>query len=381
MTELLPEKTLFKPKIIHLTSVHPPFDTRIFHKECKTLARAGYDVTLIAQHTRHEVIDGIKIIPLPKPNNRLQRIFSITWKAFKLSRNENAAIYHFHDPELIPIGILLKIFTKGKVIYDVHEDIPAQILTKNWIPAHLRRLIAIIFSLIEKIIVKKNDAIVATTEGIADNYKSIHPVVIHNYPDLAMLPAPSTNIRDKNKNGIIYVGGISKIRGAVEMIKALEKTNESLDAHLHLIGNFDSIDLEHTLQTLEGYKYVVYSQSLPWAEAWKKAEGMKAGLVLYHPVPNHIKTLPNKIFEYMMIGLPVIAASNPLLKDIIEKEQCGLVVDPLDVTAISRAIEFILTHPENARIMGENGHRAIINNYNWEKEGEKLLSLYQQILM
>jgi glycosyltransferase involved in cell wall biosynthesis len=144
--------------------------------------------------------------------------------------------------------LLLKLFTKGKVIYDIHEDIPAQILTKPWIPVCLRKLISTIFSGIEKLIVNNFDAIVTTTEGIANNYKSIQPIVIHNYPDLAMLPVSSTNFKDKYKNGIIYIGGISKIRGAVEMVKALEIMNPSLDARLHLIGNFDSPVLECTLQ-------------------------------------------------------------------------------------------------------------------------------------
>ena len=138
-------------KVCVLTTVHPPFDTRIFYKQARTLARAGYKVVLIAQHNRDEMVDGVKIVALPKPRNRFARIFGLTWRAFHLALRERAEIYHFHDPELLPIGVLLKIFTRAKVIYDVHEDVPEQILTKHWIPCLLRRPLAGVFNAFEKL--------------------------------------------------------------------------------------------------------------------------------------------------------------------------------------------------------------------------------------
>ena len=102
-------------KICILTTVHPPFDIRIFHKEAKSLVKFGYDVTLIAQNNRNEVVDRIKIIALPKPKNRSMRILGLTWRVFYLALRQHADIYHFHDTELMPIGILLKL--KGKKLY------------------------------------------------------------------------------------------------------------------------------------------------------------------------------------------------------------------------------------------------------------------------
>ena len=109
-------------KVCILTSVHTPFDTRIFHKQAKSLLKAGYDVTLIAQHDRDELVGGIRIIALPKPKNRLRRMLG-TWRVCKLAFKQKAEIYHLHDPELLQIGLLSKILGK-KVIYDVYEEYP-----------------------------------------------------------------------------------------------------------------------------------------------------------------------------------------------------------------------------------------------------------------
>ena len=103
-----------------LTTVHPPFDTRVFHKQARTLARAGYDVTLIAKHKCDEMIDGIMVLALPSSRNRLARIFGLTWRAFRLALRQRADVYHFHDPERLLLGVLLKLLTEAKVIYDVH---------------------------------------------------------------------------------------------------------------------------------------------------------------------------------------------------------------------------------------------------------------------
>lgn len=367
-------------RITHITTVHQRSDTRIFQRECRTLAKSGFQVALIAQHDRNEMVDGVCILGLPRPKNRLNRIFGLTRRAFQLAFKEDSEIYHFHDPELLIVGLLLKLFTKGRVIYDVHEDIPQQILSKHWIPAYFRSPIAMIFNIVEKLAARFLDGIVVATESIATKFARFDPVVIHNYPDLHMLPTQSQTNPLEKEDVLIYIGGISEIRGAFEMVRAFEYLDPYPEARLELIGRFEPENLEKRIHNLPGYKNVRFLGWLSWEKAWQRAQDSIAGIVLFHPVPNHIRSLPNKLFEYMATGLPIIASNFPLWKDIIETNHCGLTVDPLNPKEISRAIEYLILHPDEARLMGERGRRAVVERYNWEKEGEKLLSLYGELL-
>jgi len=367
-------------RIVHLTTVHPPFDTRIFHKEAKTLAKAGYDVALVAQHDRDQVVDGVRIIALPKPKNRFMRIFGLTWRTFRLAVNDHADIYHFHDPELLPVGVLLKLFTKGKVIYDVHEDVPAQILTKHWIPAILRRPIAWLFERWEKLAAWFFDAVVVATEGIAERFSKHNPIVIHNYPNLEMLPPTLRSTTTEDERVLIYVGGISRLRGAVEMVDALACLPHIDNLRLDLIGRFEPASLEAELQRVQGYQHVRF---LGWLQSEKVYEHLSQadiGLVCLHPEPRYLIALPVKLFEYMAAGLPVIASNFPLWKEIVEGNECGIMVDPLNPKEIARAIEYLINHPDEAHRRGENGRRAVLEKYNWETEGQKLLALYEELL-
>jgi len=369
-----------KIKTCALSTVHGPFDTRIFHKEAKTLARAGYDAILVAQHDGDTIVEGVRVIGLPKPKNRFARIFGLTWRAFRVALRQRADVYHFHDPELLPWGVLLKLFTRAKIIYDVHEDVSQQILTKHWLPAIARRPIAWLFDRWEKLACRYLDAVVVATEGIAAKFRNFNPVVVHNYPDLEMLPNPSSAPRRSEGKVLVYVGGISRIRGAVEMIRALEYLAHIDGLRLDLIGRFEPPELEQELQALPGYQRVRYLGWLQPPEVYAHLNEANVGLVCLHPEPRFVVAWPVKLFEYMAAGLPVVASNFPLWREIVEGNACGLCVNPLDPKAIAEAIEYLLTHPEKARQMGQNGRRAVEGKYNWEKETQKLLSLYEKLL-
>ena len=148
-------KTMSNPKtriakICHISSVHPALDIRIFFKECKSLAATGYDVTLIAVYNEEQTIDGVHIVPFRLYKNRLKRILFSPFRMLRLALRQHATVYHFHDPELIPIGIILKLFRK-KVVYDVHEDVSRQVMYKHWIKSNfVKKIISVLVSVVEK---------------------------------------------------------------------------------------------------------------------------------------------------------------------------------------------------------------------------------------
>ncbi len=361
-------------KICHLTSVHPRYDTRIFFKECKTLSDAGFDVNLIvADGKGDEVVDKINIYDVGKPINRKERMLKTTKKVFEKSLEVNADIYHFHDPELIPIGLKLKKLGK-KVIYDVHEDVPRDILSKEYLNKFSRPILSNIFEVYENYAAKKFDYIITATPYIRDRFKKLNPntIDINNFPLLNEFY--SLDLKNNKENAVCYVGGITKIRGIVELIKSLEY----VDTTLHLAGEFESEELKKEVENLNGWKKVEYYGFVNREKIKEILSICKIGIVTLFPIKNYLDALPVKLFEYMSASLPVIASNFPLWKEIVEKNKCGICVDPKKPEEIAKAIGYLITHPDEAKKMGENGRKAVLEKYNWEKESEKLLEVYKK---
>jgi len=367
-------------KICILTSVHGAFDVRIFHKEAKTLLQAGYKVTLIAQNDNNEVVDEIKIIALPKPINRFARIFGLPWRVLRLALYQCADIYHFHDSELILIGILLKISGK-KVIYDVHEDLPQQIMSKYWMPYWIRPFIGLLAKFIELIGAFGFDGIIAATPYIAKKFPKDKTIIVQNFPLISEYNHYNKPQSFKNREPvIIYIGGVSVIRGAREMIKAIALIPKALKVQLILAGEISPLSLESELRKIKGWELINYI-------GWQSREGFKkilmkakVGLAILHPTGNNINSYSVKLFEYMSAGIPIVGSDFPLWRKIVQDNGCGLLVNPLDVRVISKAIRWLLEHPQEAEEMGKRGRELIRKKYNWDREAKKLLDFYKKIL-
>ena len=367
-----------KLKVTHLTSVHPPFDIRVFHKECVTLTEAGYETVLIVPHERDEIVNRVRACSIPKPKNRRERIFRTTWRVFKAAVHERADIYHFHDPELIPIGLLLKLLGK-RVVYDAHENIAEDILTKNYIPPLLRKCVASLVGLFEGLSSSFFDGIVAATPAIAKRFPSNKTVTVQNFPILSGLPSANCLYCERPFLAA-YIGDLTRIRGAKEMVHALAMLPDGIDAKLVLAAKFRPPELEQEVEQMPGWDRVNFVGWLPQVEVGTLLGQARMGLVLFHPLPNYIDAQPHKLFDYMAAGIPIIASDFPLWRDIIQGTGCGILVDPLNPKKIAEAMLWLFNHPNEAEAMGSRGRQAAVSRYNWNQEGQKLVSLYARLL-
>lgn len=368
-----------KQKVCIITSVHPPFDIRIFHKQAKSLVSAGYDVTLIQPHARQEIVAGIKVINLQKPRNRFERMTKTTWSAFRKALAVKADVYHFHDPELIPIGILLKMIGH-KVIYDVHEDTPRLVSARTWLPWVVRKPIAWFMSCMEWVGAMIFDAIISVTPKINDRFPISKTTLIQNYPIMDEMLVRTPIPYNEREAVFAYVGIISRVRSAEEIVRSFELISDQFAPQLDMAGEFDPSSLEETLRKLPGWAAVRFHGEVSRTEVAKILSRARAGLVLFHPVHNHIYAQPNKMFEYMSAGLPVIASDFPLWRRIIDVVNCGLLVDPMNPKAIAAAMRWLLDNPAEAEAMGQRGLKAVQQVYNWDIESVKLISLYKKLL-
>jgi glycosyltransferase involved in cell wall biosynthesis len=365
--------------IVHLSSVHPSFDIRIFHRECQTLAHSGYQVVLVVQHDRDEEVDGIRIRALAKPKNRFERMTRTLWQLYKAAIKENAPIYHFHDPELIPLGLCLKVRGK-RVIYDVHEDYSHALLSREWIPTWLRSVVAKMAAFEEWFGAKFFDGVVAATPHIAGRFPPSKTIILQNFPTLNELNRNNFIPYRERPPIPIYLGGISELRGAKEMVLAAGLLPEHLGVELYLAGNFSPAKLERKIRELAGWERVKFLGWQSREEVARLLERSQIGLVVLHPTRSYLESYPIKLFEYMSAGIPVIASNFPLWRRVVEEAQCGLLVDPLNPKAIAEAIQWLIEHPTEAEEMGKKGQEAIRESYNWDVEAKNLLTLYENLL-
>ena len=360
-----------------MTSGHLARDTRIFHKQAKSLTKAGYDVILIVRHEKNEVMDGVKVTALPKARNRLWSMLG-TWRMFKLAYRQKCDVYHFHDPQLLPVGLLLKLLTKGKVIYDTHEDYPKIILTMRWLPPIARRLVSYVFSFLEKSVSARLDYVVAATDSIAKEFKTGKVATIKNYPVLERIQ-PKCKYNSEPTT-LIYAGLLTESKGISELVQAMKYLDYSRNIKLTLCGEFSPESYEEKVRRLEGFEKVEYLGWLKPEEVWLQMTQATVGIVCLHPIPTYVVAMPVKLFEYMAAGLPVIASNFPLWKEIVEVNNCGLTVNPLNPIEIAKAIEYLVEHPDEAKMMGVNSRKAIVEKYNWENESRKLIALYARLV-
>ncbi|TMP31445.1 glycosyl transferase [Pseudoalteromonas rubra] len=364
-------------KIAHLTSAHPRFDVRIFHKMARSAAARGFDVSIVvADGKPDEKSHGVNIINVnAKKEARFARIIKSAWRVYRIAKDLSADIYHLHDPELLPYAWKLKKMGKT-VIFDAHEDFPKQLLSKPYLHPVAARFLSSSSAIFEKFVCKQLDQVIGATPMITAKFAEYTKATnVNNYPIIGELAVGKDDFASKPRE-IIFLGGISHIRGVGELVDAMSQVE---NVTLNLVGNISSSTFKQSLESKRGWSAVNEWGLVERETAAEALARSKIGLVTFLPVPNHIESQPNKMFEYMSAGLPIITSNFPMWRDVVEKYECGLCVDPEDPQAIASAIMQLLDNPAEAQAMGDNGSNAVNTVFNWEAESKKLIDLYTEL--
>lgn len=368
-------------RVVHLTTVHHPYDPRIYHKECKSLSKAGYDVTLIAQEADEPSNTGdIRHLKLKKYNNRLKRMVLGTFDAYRKAKKLNADVYHFHDPELLPVGWLLKR-KNNVVIYDIHEDYMTSILQKDYLRTTIKKVIAKSYKLVEAFFSKKLELCLAEKY-----YKDIYPrgKCILNYPTINETMINHQRTKGTLENELLYTGNVTHVRGALIHAK-IPTIDESVK--VHFVGKCSSNVANEMYQVakdnkenlvIEGIDKFIQKERI---EACYLSKSWLAGIALFPTTDHYMKKELTKFFEYMSAGLPILCSSFPVWKNFVEKYDCGIAVDPYNEEEIKNAIDYLRNNPDEVIRMGKNGKSAVVDHLNWEVEEDKLISWYQSLLV
>jgi glycosyltransferase involved in cell wall biosynthesis len=349
-------------RVCHITTVHPADDHRILHKECASLRDAGYDVTLIAPAERDGMVGGVPVVALRAPaRNRFERMLRRPPAAYRAALAVDADLYHFHDPEFLPWGVRLARAGR-RVVYDAHEDVPAQVRGKEWIHTRARASVARTAARLEAACVGRLDAVVSPSARALDRLRRYQPRVAHvaNYPRLDGL-RPAARWDDRLR-AACYVGGITRVRGACELVDAM--------AHA------DGAELERSA----GWPRVRYLGRVAHDSVPELMARVKAGVIPLKPIPAYADAFPVKLFEYMAAGLPVVAIDVPRWRAVLEAHDCGVCVPYGSPRLLGEAIAQLLDDDARARAMGERARRAAERHYSWETQAAVLVDLYRELL-
>ena len=362
--------TISRPKVAHVTTAHPVHDNRILRKECAALAQAGFDVHLVAVADKDDEWAEVSIDALPRHATRLGRMFKGPVDAWNKLRELQPSMIHVHDPELIPMAILWKLRHRRPAIFDAHEDLPKQVLGKPYIPRPLRRPIGFLARLLERAADRHLDAIVAATPSIERNFSNSSVVLVQNFPLLQDYSNPEPTPVEAVAV-FSYVGGIAHARGGQEMVDSV--TTSKVLLRISLAG--PATEEMQGILVNDTSGRINYLGVLPADRVPEVIANSSAGLVLFHPLPNHLECQPTKLFEYMAAGRPFIASNFKFWRELLEPYDCGYFVDPMDVGSIQGAMERIVAQPIEAMEMGRRGRNALLEHFTFENESRRLVAL------
>ncbi|GAA1145600.1 hypothetical protein GCM10009606_25860 [Nocardioides aquiterrae] len=253
-------------------------------------------------------------------------------------------------------------------------------MDKHYLPSWARPLVAWFAKLLVFFAGRTSDAIIAATETIAESFPRTKVTIVHNYPRLRLTDSEIPGILDRPFEAV-YVGGMSIARGAREMISMCSSSNFPTGWRLRVAGSTSPASLLDELSATPGWEKVDYIGQVSPSDARDMLQRGRVGLILFQRSRAHLDSLPTKMFEYLAAGIPIIASDFPRWRDIIERLDCGIVVDETDPDAVARAVATYNQDPILLQRHSANARAASAGVLNWNHEEPALLELYRSLVL
>lgn len=377
---------MYMKKILHIAYGHNKNDTRIVQKECTSLAYNGYEVYYTTFDREADIEKSaklVKYVPLKVVNKSVLVNYIVDrdlLRAYSVIIDQvHPKVVHIHEYGIsFLVCFIKKKYRNIKVIYDAHEDNAGTDYERDTLKYGkvIAKLLMLLRRHKEKQACKHADVVITATSHIKELLQKYNSKieVICNYPIIRA----RNELRKQMRRGVCYVGGLEPERGITTLISISDRINENI----YLAGPIKQTykdELENRYSDTYNRKWF-YKGILSRQEVSVLYAESSVGVCLFKKTVNNYMAEPNKIYEYMEAGIPIIISKFPLWVKVVEGARCGICVDEENPDEICEKINYLLTHPRVARQMGENGRKAVLERYNWNVEEKKLLQIYNDLI-
>jgi len=321
-------------------------------------------------------------------NLRMDKKFKGLRKSYLKNKNNYDFIW-VNDYPLLSTGVFLKAKTGGRLIYDSHEiyieTINQFFPQKGWKALYGKPLISFnrcFHSRMEKKHLKYVDQMITVCDSLKIHFESIYPInnvmVIKNCPKNVKTFENKNLIRqflkiDSRHKILLYQGDVNLSRGINKIAEAMKYVDENI--HFVIIGDGTKlIEYKNKYQSAN----IHFMGKVDFNELYSYTASANVGISIIEPYNLSKKySLPNKVFEYMSAGIPIITNNLPEASKIIKEANCGFVIDDSTSKSIAKAINEIFLKEDLAKF-GQRGFNAVVNKYNWETETKKMLEYIEK---
>lgn len=369
-----------KPLVVHVTTAHTASDVRIYERECKSLADTGlFEVVLAAPGTMPVGSTGVRHVPMSEiPSSKLARVSSGWWKAHRAVAGIDGDLFHFHDPELLPLASWMH--AKGHtVVWDAHEDYVGRFSPSPLVNGLRRRVPRAInragFSALTRFADKGSSGVVAATAGIAARYRNPQTVVVGNEVRLQGFDGVQPSFTNTS---VLFTGSPSPGHLFREVVDAVASV-----PGLDMVVARDKLDPQqsHLAEAKLGdrFKFVGFLNRQALAEQISKSI---VGMATYAPNPAYMDPTisPTKLFEFAAAGLPVVGSPVPAVASLIKNSGAGITATGFTSEDLASALRSIVSNEEAWNVASQRGKYWTREEDRWSTSERELIDLYRNLL-